>query len=216
MRSLLPVAAALALSMAPPALTQNFDYYTFALSWSPEYCHENPWNHGSECSANAKWGFVVHGLWPDRNDRTAPQGCAATPFDPSQIPAGMEAIMPREIYQHEWQKHGVCSGMSEQAYFARIASLYRQIKIPLQDTGRDQQVTPSALRSQFSKANPGFMPSAFRVEDTRNSLVAVQVCLNKSFAPLSCPQPGDTRSTSIAVRARPYPPFSGLSSIKIA
>jgi hypothetical protein len=40
---------------------QNFDYYVFTLSWSPEFCHENPSNHSDECSANAEGKFVVHG-----------------------------------------------------------------------------------------------------------------------------------------------------------
>ena len=204
MRRLLPIAAALLMCSGPPARAQSFDYYTFTLSWSPEYCHENPSNHSSECNANAKWGFVVHGLWPDKNDRSDPQGCPATPFDPgAAVPSGLDAIMPREILKHEWEKHGVCSGMSEHAYFEKIISLYGQISIPIHDTGKDQQIAPSALRNQLSKANAGFPPSSFSIQDLKNSLVAVRACLDKSFAPISCPQHGDTRNTPITVRARP-------------
>lgn len=203
MRGLLPIAAALVISFAPSAPAQNFDFYTFTLSWSPEYCHENPSDHSSECSGNPAWGFVVHGLWPDLSGGAQPQGCPAAPYDPTQIPQGMAAIMPPEIYQHEWEKHGVCSGMRQLAYFTKIASLYRQITIPIHDTGQDQQIAPSAMRTQLSTANPGFPATSFSIQDTQNSLSAIEVCMAKSFAALSCPKQGDTRSTPITVRARP-------------
>lgn len=182
---------------------QNFDYYVFTLSWAPEFCHENPSNHTAECSAQASQGFVVHGLWPDNNDRSDPTQCAATAFDPAAVPASLKSIMPANLYQHEWEKHGVCSGMNESDYFNKIAAVYHRLVIPVSNTGQDQHVAPSALRTQFSKANPGWMPSAFSIQDKSNSLVAVRVCMTKSFGAMSCPAHGDTRNTAILIRARP-------------
>lgn len=193
-----------AVTLCPAAASaQNFDYYTFDLSWSPEYCFENPGNQTAECAANASWNFVVHGLWPDTNSGTGPQGCPQTPFDPQAIPPGLSAIMPSDLYEHEWQKHGVCSGMNERDYFSKIVNLYQKLKIPIQNTGQNQQITPAALRTNFSKANAGWPASSFSIQTKANSLVGVEVCMDKSFAALSCPNQGDTRTTAITIRARP-------------
>jgi len=188
---------------AAPAHAQRFDYYVLTLSWAPEFCHENPGNRSDECSANAKGTFVVHGLWPNNKDGTDPQGCPAKPYDPSAVPRTLAGVMPDAVYRHEWEKHGVCSGMSQGDYFQRIASLYRQFAIPIRNTGEDQQVAPSALRKQFAQANPGWPPSAFSIQDRGNHLVAVRVCMSRSFTPISCPHHGDTRNSPITIRARP-------------
>src|SRR5215472_15890024 len=193
----------LLLSWSAAAGAQSFDYYVFTLSWSPEFCHENPSNHSDECSADAKGKFVVHGLWQNNNDGSVPQNCPATPHNPSAVPKSLNAVMPSNLYRHEWEKHGVCSGMSESDYFQKISTLYHQFVIPVDDTGQDQRIAPSALRKQFAKSNPGWMPSSFSIQDNRNSLVAVRVCMSRSFEPLSCPRHGDTRNTPITIRARP-------------
>jgi ribonuclease T2 len=187
----------------PPAHAQSFDYYVLTLSWSPEFCHENPSNRSDECSAAGPAGFVVHGLWPTNTDGSDPRNCSGTPFDPSAVPENVTSIMPRAIYAHEWETHGVCSGLGERDYFQEIATLSRRLVIPIRNTGADQHIAPSALRTQFSKANPGWPPSAFSIQDRRNSLVAVKACMSRSFAPISCPHHGDTRNTPITVRAGP-------------
>ena len=65
-----------------------FDYYVLALSWSPEFCHSHPTK--AEC-ASGKFGFVVHGLWPQYAERY-PENCSTAPglSDPSR----MADIMP--------------------------------------------------------------------------------------------------------------------------
>jgi ribonuclease T2 len=185
------------------ASAQNFDYYVFTLSWAPEFCHENPSNHSDECAADAEAKFVVHGLWPNNNDGSDPQNCPAAPYDPSAVPQSLREIMPSNLYPHEWQKHGVCSGMSESEYFQKIAALHQQFVIPIKVTDQDQKIAPSALRKQLAKSNPGWMPSSFSIQDNRNSLVAIRVCMSRSFEPISCPRHGDTRNTPITIRAKP-------------
>lgn len=193
-----------ALAMWPAtAPAQNFDYYTFTLSWAPEYCHENPGNRTPECTPNPQPRFVAHGLWPDTNTGSEPQGCPATPFDPGSIPPGLSSVMPSDLYQHEWQKHGVCSGLNERDYFSKIVSLYQKLKIPIENSGQDQRISPAALRRALAQANAGWPPSAFSIQTKANSLVAVRACMDKSFAPLSCPQHGDTRNTPVTIRGRP-------------
>ena len=79
--ALLTLAAAFAIPAAsagepPPAATAPFDYYVLALSWSPGFCElggerKSP----GQCAAGAGYGFVVHGLWPDKSFGPDPEDC---------------------------------------------------------------------------------------------------------------------------------------------
>lgn len=111
--------------------------------------------------------------------------------------------MPRSIFNHEWVTHGVCSGMTETVYFQKIASLFASLAIPIKNTGNDQQITPIALRQQFSQANAGTTPSSFSIQDKGRYLTEVRECLNRSLAAIPCPERGDTGSAPITIRARP-------------
>lgn len=199
MRCSVVVVAALTFFLGSAA-AQRFDYYLFTLSWSPEFCHENPSNHTPECKTGANGGFVVHGLWPDSNNGKNPQNCAGDPFDPTAVPQGLDAFMPSQLFKHEWQTHGVCSGMNEHDYFARIASLYHGLTIPITNNGADQQISPAALRQKFASANPASKPASFAIQDNGKYLVAVKMCLGRSFEPISCPQPGDINTKQITIR----------------
>jgi ribonuclease T2 len=186
-----------------PAQAETFDYYVFSLSWSPEFCHDNPKNKTDECNAQAKMNFVVHGLWPSNNDGSDPSGCPTTSFDASAVPKNLSSIMPSSIFKHEWETHGVCSGMTESVYFQRIASLFGSLAIPLKNTGADQQVTPLALRQQLAQANAGTTPQSFAIEDKSRYLTEVRECFNRAFAAIACPRPGDVGSAPITIRAKP-------------
>ena len=54
--------------------------YTLALSWSPEYCRTRGARAAGErqCSGRSgRFGFVVHGLWPEGRGAAWPQWCPA-------------------------------------------------------------------------------------------------------------------------------------------
>ncbi len=203
MRYLL-LAALMTLCAFRPVHAATFDYYLFSLSWSPEFCHDHP-SAGStpECKAGASMNFVVHGLWPSNNNNTDPSGCPATPFDPSAVPAAINGIMPADILQHEWEKHGVCSGMTENIYFQKIASLFQSLAIPVKNTGADLHIAPAALRVQFAQANAGTTSATFSIEDNGQYLTEVRSCWSRAFTAIACPQAGDTRNTPITIRAKP-------------
>jgi len=189
--------------VSAPARAQKFDYYVFTLSWAPEFCHENPSNKTPECDASARPRFVVHGLWPNLNDGTDPKNCPKTPYKASAVPPGMDNVMPSNIFRHEWTKHGVCSGMAETAYFNKIATLYKGLTIPINSDGADQQISPADLRTKLAAANPGSPANSFAIQDSGKFLVSIEMCLNKSFQPMTCPKPGDTRTTPVTIRGRP-------------
>lgn len=203
MRTLFLTTFLIAFGAQLPAHAADFDYYVFSLSWSPEFCHDNPRNRTTECNAQAKMSFVVHGLWPSNNDKSDPAGCSSTEFNRSAVPGNLASIMPSSIFKHEWETHGVCSGMTETVYFQKIASLFGNLAIPVKRTGKDQQTTPDALRQQFSNANAGTTPQSFAIEDKSRYLTEVRECFDRAFTPIACPAPGDTGSAPITIRAKP-------------
>ncbi|WP_446699423.1 ribonuclease T2 family protein [Agrobacterium cavarae] len=55
----------------------GFDFYVLSLSWSPAFCASDAGrNSRQQCGADRKFGFVVHGLWP-QNDQGYPEFCGA-------------------------------------------------------------------------------------------------------------------------------------------
>jgi len=46
----------------PASVAGKFDYYVLSLSWSPVYCEHHA-EDKEQCGAT-KFGFVLHGLWP--------------------------------------------------------------------------------------------------------------------------------------------------------
>jgi ribonuclease T2 len=97
----------------PPA---RFDYYVLALSWAPNYCASHPADHSSECQVGGHKSFVLHGLWPQANNAAPPMSCTpARPVPHSVVDHMLEFMPTRALIQHEWAKHGTCSGRSERA-----------------------------------------------------------------------------------------------------
>jgi ribonuclease I len=92
---------------APPG---EFDYYLLSLSWSPAFCLSSP--GAAECDGPRRYGFIVHGLWP-QNERGWPQYCNVHVPVPDEVVQAMAEIMPsRQLVYHEWSAHGTCSGQS--------------------------------------------------------------------------------------------------------
>src|SRR5664279_3432765 len=110
----------------------DFDYYLFTLSWAPEFCATNSAGRNSaECDPNKHLGLVVHGLWPQFENGNWPESCASTSPVASATVDHMMPIMPgRSLIQHEWSKHGTCSGLSPRDYFAAIEKQYSGLKVP--------------------------------------------------------------------------------------
>ena len=110
----------------------DFDYYVFTLSWSPGFCDTGGADkQPGQCARGAGDGFVVHGLWPNRADGPNPEDCAA---DASVTAAALrltDGVYPDEgLARYEYRKHGTCSGLDAQAYFAAVKSLRDAIFIP--------------------------------------------------------------------------------------
>jgi ribonuclease T2 len=183
-----------------PGPAGQFDYYLLTLSWSPEFCHGHP--SAPECSEHK--GFMVHGLWPQFNNGTWPANCQTNQPGPTDT-SPVANIMPQDILQHEWEKHGTCSGLSGNDYFALIRKVYDSIKIPDQFASPTQSFTfrPAGLKTQFQQSNPPLAQSDMAIELSGKYLSGVEICLTKSEnpAPIACSSVKDVHGGTFIVPA---------------
>ena len=125
----------------------EFDYYLLSLSWSPAFCLESP--GAAECGGLRRYGFIVHGLWP-QNERGWPEHCDVHVPVPDEVVQGIADLMPaRALVYHEWSAHGTCSGCG------------RRSSLPSCDTpteassSRRRSKAPPRLSSNRRRQSPG-------------------------------------------------------------
>jgi len=166
--------------------------YTLALSWSPSFCQSPAGRRDRlQCGhAIGRFGFVVHGLWPEGNGPDQyPQWCAAAPRPAPELLRRNLCMMPSpRTLEHEWLKHGTCGFRTPEAYYAAEARLWQSLHMP--DTfalAARRGVMAGDLRSAFIAANPG-LPAAAIAIDTRGPwLEGVRLCLAADLHPRACP-----------------------------
>ena len=204
--ALLPAAPALAQSYqcAPPAriepgrpLRQDgptrrvaVASYVLAASWSPEYCKGDA--QGMQCSGrNGRFGFILHGLWPEARQGPPPQWCALTPRpSPDLIRRNLCMTPVPWLIEHEWAKHGSCMARTPEAYFRTAAILWRSLRWPDADRlSRAEGLTAGQFREAFIAANPDWRPGQIGLLLSRNGwLREVQLCYGRNFMPQDCPR----------------------------
>jgi ribonuclease T2 len=171
----------------------QFDFYVLALSWSPSYCeaaHERaPERVPDQQCAGRPFSFVVHGLWP-QYERGFPSFCQVpAPRLDRRIVGNMLDLMPSpRLVFHEWDRHGTCSGLPQQAFFEAVRKARSMVKIPPEFVALDKQITvkPGDVVEAFVKANPGLSRADLAVACDRKRLSEVRVCMNKDFSFRDC------------------------------
>jgi ribonuclease T2 len=170
----------------------DFDYYVFTLSWSPEYCADHA-SDATQCGVGTHFSFVAHGLWPQykqaRNGAQWPQCCAAADPVPDDVAKAALAISPsRKLIQHEWEKHGTCSGLDVSTYFSEAAKVYQSLHIPEAYKAPQTafQTTLDATRDSLMEANPGLADNMFAVGCKGQTLAEVTFCFDTDFKPRAC------------------------------
>ncbi|CAN0425446.1 unnamed protein product, partial [Phaeothamnion confervicola] len=164
----------------------RFDYYAMVMSWSPTYCAGEARSGDTQCRPRGRpFAFVLHGLWP-QYERGFPESCPTPdrPFVPQSTIDRLLDIMPsRNLVIHEYRKHGVCSGMGPEDYFARSRQLFERIKVPRRfiDPVENQIVETATVVSEFVAANPGLKPDMLAVVcgGPGNRLREVRVCFTR-------------------------------------
>src|SRR5947207_11483699 len=114
-------------------------------------------------------------MWPQFNTGRWPEECSSEPG--LRNPDSILDVMPsRNLIRHEWEKHGTCSGLDAQAYFALTRQAYEKIKIPDRFKNPRDYVTVSVaeLKQAFRDANPGLAEDGFSVSCSGRRLSEVR------------------------------------------
>ncbi len=162
--------------------------YVLAASWSPEYCRKD--KASMQCSGrNGRFGFVLHGLWPEAQSGPAPQWCASGPRPkPETIRRHLCMTPVPWLLEHEWAKHGSCMAKKPETYFKVSAILWRSVQWPDADRlSRKPDLTAGDLREAFVMANPEWKHNQVGVEaNPRGWLKGIRLCYSRRFKPMRC------------------------------
>ncbi|MEN2748149.1 ribonuclease T2 [Sphingomonas sp. T9W2] len=180
--------------------------YTLAITWSPEYCRTraDDSRNAFQCGGGNRFGFTLHGLWPDGEGKDWPQYCASTPILPEAVIAKNLCVTPSaQLLQHEYAKHGTCMGVSPAAYFNESRSLFQKLRFPnMMALSRRPNLTAGQLAAAIARVNPGITQQSMRITtNKRGWLDEVWLCLDKRRRYAACPahQGGVTPNTRIKV-----------------
>ncbi len=152
--------------------------FILAASWQPAFCETN--QRKPECTSQTgerfdASNFSLHGLWPMRKDYCGvsdAQRSADKDGDWKDLPevklsagtkASLDKVMPgtqSALERHEWIKHGTCTGMSADAYFADAVRLVGELNgsavQELFAANIGKSLTGDAIRAAFDKSfGPG-------------------------------------------------------------
>ncbi len=166
--------------------------YTLAISWTPQYCRDNGDRAGAQfqCGTGNRFGFTLHGLWPDGVGKDWPQYCRAAEFVPPPVIRAHLCTTPSaQLLQHEWAKHGTCMpGYRPATYFNQSARLYGKLRYPDMDALSRAPLTEGRFAVAMAAANPGLKADMMRVTANKQGwLDEVWICLDRRFRYRRCP-----------------------------
>ncbi len=205
----LPQAVTLAPAEIPPADQIHTDVpiaaYLLALFWSPEACrsgaHES--DKAIQCEAN-RFGFTVHGLWPNGPDKVHPRYCKASPPIPEKTVRANLCMTPSPwLLQHEWQAHGTCDWPTPEAYFAKARAVRATLDVPDLTPDANGTMTAGQVREAFLTRNRSLTREGLNVRVNKdNRLTEVWVCLDLKFKPAAC-RGGNGTPDGVTIRVTP-------------
>lgn len=177
-------------SASQPQRLRPIGSYTLALSWAPQYCHNNARDTAAkfQCRSGNRFGFTLHGLWPDGVGKEWPQYCTTTTLlPPALLKQHLCATPSVQLLQHEWAKHGTCMGITPTAYFEQSTALYAKLRYPDMNALSRQPLNAGQLAVAFAAVNPAIPANAVRVTVNRRGwLDELWLCLDKRFAYTRC------------------------------
>jgi ribonuclease T2 len=177
-------------SQAAASTPGDFAYYVLSLSWSPAFCLASP--GAAECNGPRRYGFIVHGLWP-QYEQGWPEHCDVHRPVPDDVVQGIADLMPaRGLVYHEWSAHGTCSGLEPAEFFALVRRAYASTAIPPELSSPTQAIeeSPAAIAGAFLRANPRLPARSVVVtcsgQKSAPRLREVRICLARDLTPRAC------------------------------
>ena len=146
---------------------------------------------------------MLHGLWPQNADGGYPENCARGAPLPAAAAARGQTLFPSpQLMQHEWQRHGTCTGMDALGYFNTADRALALVKIPpafeAPRVGRSMRA--AEVVAAFRAANPGLPTNGLVVACNRDKLSEVRVCLSKELALIACGRALRNNCPDVALR----------------
>ena len=135
-----------------------FDYYVLALSWSANWCEiEGDAKNSPQCAPDQGHGWIMHGLWPQYH-RGWPSHCRTVHRNPPRsLTNEMADIMGTSgLAWYQWKKHGRCSGLSAETYFATARRAYDSVNRPevLRRLDSSVKLPASVIEQAFPQGKP--------------------------------------------------------------
>ena len=167
-----------------------FDYYLLSLSWSSAWCSlTGDARDDPQCDAGRGLTFTVHGLWP-QYETGYPADCPTTLADPSRADtAAMTDIMGGAgLAFHQWKKHGRCSGLPAQDYFATLRRAHDALTIPpdFAKITDDLTIDAAVIEGAFLERNPRLSADQITVTCKSGMIQEVRICLTRDLTPRTC------------------------------
>jgi len=180
-----------------------FDYYLLTLSWSPTYClsHEDD----AQCSGQG-YGFVLHGLWPQYAKGGWPTSCLPRErLSPDERAKGLTLFASRKLLEHEWAKHGTCSGLGAMGYLEASDKAVGAVRIPqqLQPFSDAYYFKSWEIEQMFRKSNPGMPADGIALICKGPVLSEVRVCMDKDLQFGACGKGVKTQCRAGDIRLPP-------------
>ena len=139
--------------------------YVYAYSWTPGFCDNQSYPGCKSPEAYWNTNLTIHGLWPQYNTTGYPSACSTEPFDPA-VPEsiGMTNMIQYwtnvqstetsadydSFWEHEWSKHGTCTGLSQHDYFNNAIKLTFSVPTPsVLSNSVGKNMRASDLRTSF-------------------------------------------------------------------
>ena len=176
--------------VASEARAGDFDYYVLALSWSPTWCAlEGDSRDAAQCDEGTDHGWTLHGLWPQYHEGW-PEYCQTTHPSPSRaLNRTMADIMGSAgLAQHQWRKHGTCSGLSGPAYHALAREAYQRVTHPetLRTLSAPTRLSATSVERAFLDAKPGWTPNMLTITCRAGRIQEARLCLTRELDPVAC------------------------------
>lgn len=193
----------------------SFDYYVLALSWQSAFCETK--RNKPACRSQKKGdfsasNFVLHGLWPNRKGRNGHRygycnvsksikwkdkkrrWCKMPSLNLSNnVRTDLNKFMPGTmscLQRHEWYKHGSCSGLSENKYYAvsnRLVDLFSKTsfnKLVANNVGNYVRRSKllKAFDQEFGKGSRDYLELRCKRVKGKKLLTEIRIQLQKDLS----------------------------------
>jgi len=107
---------------------------------------------------------------------------------PSSVAESLLDIMPDGgLIEHQWDKHGTCSGLSQEAYADVTRQASQSIAIPaLFDGTTPSRIDADDIEQAFQQSNPAIPRDAMAISCPGGRFAEVRICLDQSLSPRAC------------------------------